>query len=61
MTPLQNYLRIKAIRRDSTAIIENGKEYRIVNGELMTKRDFDRVYKLPLKIVEKANPNGKAI
>ena len=61
MSPLQNYLRIKAIRRDSTDIIKYGKEYRIENGELMTRRDFDRVYKLPLKIVEKDNPNGKAI
>ena len=45
----------------STAIVENGKEYRIVNGEKMPAKDFNRVYKLPLKIIEKANPNGKAI
>lgn len=61
MTPLQRYLHIKSIRMHSTSIIENGKKYRIVNGEKMPAKDFNRVYKLPLKIHEKPNPNGKAV
>ncbi len=56
---IHQYLERKYFRMNTTAKLENGKMYRLVNGRWMTQKEFDRIFPLPLKVGMKPNPDGR--
>ena len=56
---IHQYLERKYFRLNTTAKLENGKMYRLVNGRWMTQKEFDRIFPLPLKVGMKPNPDSR--
>ena len=56
---IQQYLERKYFRLNTTAKLENGKMYCLVNGRWMTEREFNRIFPLPTKPGMKPNPDGR--
>ena len=50
-SPIQHYLRIVEMRRYTTAVIRKDGHFRLLNGCLITERDFDRLYPMPERVV----------
>ena len=56
---IQEYLEIKEIRQNTTAMLYHGKWYRLVDGFWITEKEFNEMYPLPIRIGKpKPNPDG---
>ena len=47
---IHEYIERKQFRLNTTALLKDGKFYRLVNNRWMPQKEFDRIYPLPNKV-----------